>query len=305
MIPDWEANSVFFSALLPRALPAFWGRLQAILAAYGIRPRLVGGTRDIWVRDFLPVQSAKGRFAKFRYAPEYLRGFDHLRTPDEVCSRLPFLRGLRFSPLRLDGGNLVASRRLAIVTDRIFQLNRGRSQAAVCDMLCDLLEVPRCLVIPPEPGDLFGHADGVVRFLDETSVVINDYRREDPGYGGRLHATLAGAGLHVEVLPYRPGGTARNGVPSAVGNYTNFVRVGRFVVVPAYDLPEDDVARCRLQTLLPEAQVVSLPSRDLARRGGVLHCISWTIRLPGAARDLREVDGSIPIKRCRSPSTRY
>lgn len=280
MIPDWEANSVFFSDLLPRALPALWERLQAVLVANGIRPRLVSGTRDIWVRDFLPVQAATGRFVKFRYDPDYLRGFGHLRTRDDICGHLPFLRGLRFSPLRLDGGNLVYSRRLVIVTDKIFQENRGRSQATLRADLCAVLGVDRCLVIPAEPGDLFGHADGVVHLLDEETVVASDYTAVDSDYGRRLHATFTGAGLRMEVLPYRPAASVRRGVPSAVGNYVNFARVGRLVLVPAYGFPEDKTVRRRLLALLPNSYVVSVPCRDLARRGGVLHCASWTPRLP-------------------------
>ncbi len=279
MAPDWEADTVFFAASLPYELPAFWRRLEAALARNAVEPRLVHGAKDIWVRDFLPVQTTPDRFVKFRYDPDYLRGFGRLRTGNDVCRGLPFLAGLRFSPLRMDGGNLVASRRLAIITDKAFWENRTRSRAAVCASLCDLLGGARCLVIPAEPGDIFGHADGVVQFLDETTVAVNDYSATSPRYARRLHAVLAGAGSRVEILPFSPDASIHRGVPSAVGNYVNCLRVGRLILVPAYGRAEDSVARRRLQALLPGSNVVSVPCRELARRGGVLHCVSWTARL--------------------------
>jgi len=279
MVPDWETNAVFFAASLPHVLPGLWHRLAAALARNGVEPRLVGGTKDIWVRDFLPVQAAPRRFVKFRYEPDYLRGFGHLRTGEEVCERLSFLGNLRHSSLRLDGGNMVSSRQVVILTDKAYRENRTWSRPGFRAALRATLGVARCLVIPAEPGDCFGHADGVVRFLDERSVVVNDHSAQDPSYGRRLREILTRAGLRVEVLPYRPDTSVNDGVPSAVGNYLNFLQVGPLILVPAYGAPEDEPARRRLESLLPGAQVIPIPCAELAARGGVLHCASWTVRL--------------------------
>ena len=53
----------------------------------------------------------------------------------------------------------------------------------------------RLIFIPQEPGDVTGHADGVVRFIDGDSVVVNDYRRVDPEYGDFCSLRLTEAGL--------------------------------------------------------------------------------------------------------------
>ena len=134
--------------------------------------------------------------------------------------------------------------------------------------------------------DVIGHADGVVRFFDDQMVAVNDYSKLDPGYGRRLGRVIERAGLRAEPVPYCPVDDEHDGIPSAVGNYLNFLRVGGFVVMPAYGLPEDGAACRVIERLLPGTEVVPLRCEDLARDGGVLNCVAWTLR---AAADLPPV----------------
>jgi agmatine deiminase len=136
-------------------------------------------------------------------------------------------------------------------------------------------------------GDWIGHPDGVVRFLDDDWVVINDYSEVDPTYGDELVRILGRHRLQVEVLPYIVDAEPRRGeIGSAVGNRVNFLRVGNLVVMPVYGIPQDDAAIRKMETFLPGTDVVPLPSSELAREGGVGNCVSWTIRgIDPAARN--------------------
>lgn len=51
------------------------------------------------------------------------------------------------------------------------------------------------------------------------------------------------------------------------------------VIVSSYGMPEDVEAVQKLNRLCPEATVVSVPCLNLAREGGVLQCVSWTVRV--------------------------
>src|SRR5262249_43608311 len=138
--------------------------------------------------------------------------------------------------------------------------------------------------IPKEPGDEVGHADGVVRFVTEDRVLINDYSRVDPGYGERLRSLLEKRGLEVETLPLfeeKDRRRRRDDLPSAVGLYINYLRVGDVVVLPGYGRPEDRVAVEKMRRALPMAAVSQVPCRSLTEKGGVLNCISWTIKEKG------------------------
>jgi agmatine deiminase len=129
---------------------------------------------------------------------------------------------------------------------------------------------------------VIGHADGVVRFIAEDRVLINDYTAIDPGYGERLHSLLERKGLQVETLPrFGEGDAGADGIASAVGIYINYLRVGDVVVVPGYDTPEDEVALEMARQAMPDARVFQLPCWDLAEEGGVLNCVSWTIKRKG------------------------
>ena len=284
MIPDWDTDAVHFSDLLPVRQPDLWTRLVAILDAIGVGYRLVEGTRDIWVRDFMPVQVAAGDFVLFRHEPDYLRGHEHLVTPDEIrCLVSPGSR-LRRCGINLDGGNVVASTKLAILTDKVYRENPGRERSGLRTELAEVLRA-NVVFIPKEPYDMIGHADGVVRFVRDGAVVVNDYREVDPGYGKRLEAALRRHGLAIERLPHFRVEEEHDGIPSAVGNYVNFLRVSSLVVVPAYGVMQDDLACRTLERLLPGATVVPLRCEELAREGGVLNCVAWTTRTDAHPRN--------------------
>ena len=185
MIPDRETNAVFISGLLPGRHPRV---AAALRAASSDRLRVIPGTRDVWCRDYMPVQLAPGRFVQFRYDPDYLRGDPHLRTKN--AAGLLNLEHCQWSNLVLDGGNVVRWHETAIITDKVFEENPKLSEPQVRRELERLLEVERLVVIPREPGDVVGHADGVVRFVDRDTLLVNDYGGMGRRYERRLREAL-------------------------------------------------------------------------------------------------------------------
>ena len=145
--------------------------VDGVLGTHGIPVRFLDGTRDIWARDYCPIQVAPDRFVKFRYFPDYLRGEheDLVTDDDTICQQLDGLGHCQRSDIILDGGNVVATRSTAIVTDKVYRENAGRQRGQLRRELREALELTDCVLIPKEPYDPIGHADGVVRFLDEGS----------------------------------------------------------------------------------------------------------------------------------------
>ena len=132
--------------------------------------------------------------------------------------------------------------------------------------------------MPAEPGDIFGHADGVLRFVHDGLVVINDYRHVDRHFGKQLRCVLRRHRLDRVELPYFIEQRTVHGIPSALGNYVNFLRLQQLLIVPAYGVPTDELALRKLSGLVPDVPVVSLDCRGLARHGGVLNCATWTVQ---------------------------
>src|SRR5262249_40892573 len=159
----------------------------------------IPGTSDIWCRDYMPIQLAETRFCQFVYKPDYLREHQHLVTPAEKC-RLHFMQDCRQEPIVLDGGNVVASRSKVILTEKVYKENPGIERPRLRARLEEVFQAD-CVFTPKQAGDDVGHSDGVVRFMDENRVLVNDYSTVDPVYGERVRGVLERKGLEVETLP--------------------------------------------------------------------------------------------------------
>lgn len=280
MIADWQTNCVLVADLLSQRHPVVFQQLQMILKDRRVLLKEVAGNRDIWIRDAAPIEVSSNEFVQFLYQPDYLRGYEHRITKPETFNGLSFIKRLQLSELVIDGGNVVGSTSNVILTDKVLKENPNRDRSEVEHELKQLLRVERIIFIPKEPYDVFGHSDGMVRFIDENTVIMNDYSTIDPKFAIRLRASLERHGLKIELLPYSLERRSTDGISSAVGNFVNYLRVGDLFIVPCYGIPDDLDATLRLQTLSPSATVVPLNCLSLAREGGVLQCVSWTIRVP-------------------------
>lgn len=276
MIPDWETNRLFLSDRLGIRFPALVANLRSLLK--GVSIEIIPGTSDIWCRDYMSIQIDEGKFCQFVYSPDYLLGHERLITPAENC-RLPFMEDYRQEEINLDGGNVVASRTKVILTDKVYTENPSIARRRLTDRLEQVFQA-ECIFIPKQAGDDVGHSDGVVRFVAEDRVLVNDYSGVDPAYGTKVWKLLEKHGLEVEMLPmFEEKRKRRRGdLLSAVGIYINYLRVGDVVVIPAFDRPEDEAALEKVRHVMPDARVFQLPCRSLAEEGGVLNCVSWTIK---------------------------
>jgi hypothetical protein len=191
--------------------------LGRILADHGIPLRSIAGTRDVWCRDYMCVQLAPGEFLQYRYEPDYLRDrFERLMTRPGDIAPIPEVETCSTSDIILDGGNVARWGSRCIVTEKLFQENSGLARGDLLRRLREALRVEDLIVIPREPYDVVGHADGVVRFLDDGLVVINDYSEAAPWYGRRLKSILRRAGPEWVELPYRPEDASHGDIPSRI-----------------------------------------------------------------------------------------
>ena len=74
MIPDWQTNKVYFSGRLEIDYPTIHSNIQHALIDLKIEPQYLTGTKDVWARDYMPIQIMKDEFIEYRYDPDYLQG---------------------------------------------------------------------------------------------------------------------------------------------------------------------------------------------------------------------------------------
>lgn len=116
---------LYFSSQLntPKYKPAA-DRMFAALDLFNIKYKLLNNTKDIWLRDFMPVKTKSGKYVSFRYEPSYLDGSPELRTDfrRNVVPNFDF-KNLVYTDINLDGGNVVfsPSKEKIIISDRVFR----------------------------------------------------------------------------------------------------------------------------------------------------------------------------------------
>jgi agmatine deiminase len=279
MTGDSQTNFLYLADSLPVKYPAFYNALKLLIEEQGIRHGLLPGTRDVWAVDYMPIQLSNGEFIQFTYSPDYLRNSKTWRKTisdvDAICRSINIKT--KKSEIILDGGNLIRAGKKAILCDKIFSENPGIPQSELIGKLMDLLQVEELTLIPTDPEDFTGHADGLVRFYDEDTVLVNDYGEEESSFKHALESALTKAGFRLIRVPYNPYENASK--DDAIGTYLNFLQMTGFLLIPVFDKQEDEQALRLFEQLYPKLDIRTVNSSAIARDGGLLNCISWNIKL--------------------------
>ena len=257
------------SGLLSYIYPSDTANLTAALDTHNIPYRFLPNTKDIWVRDFMPVRTGSGKLVSFRYEPSYLKNDPDLRTDFRKDLAPQLGLSVTYSNINLDGGNVVFSPSGArvLISDRVFSENPEYPSAALMRELSELLEA-EVLIIPSLKSDMTGHADGMARFLDDRTVLCNR-PLSSCGFEQQVKRAVQDCGLDAVDFPFVPAG----GV-SAVGCYLNYLETERVVFLPVFGIEQDAEAETSARQLFSK-EIVPVNIREIAQQGGCLNCISW------------------------------
>jgi agmatine deiminase len=122
------------------------------------------------------------------------------------------------------------------------------------------------------------HADGVVRYYDNQTVLINGYKSTDKiEFQRRLTRELKNQGLKTIEIPYNP--YDNSDYDMADGLYINYLQMENFVLLPTFEKNEDERAYRQFEQLFPGQQIRTIDSREVSVDGGVLNCITWNIKV--------------------------
>lgn len=252
------------------------------------------GTPNVWCRDYMPVKNAAGAFVQFEYRPSYMKEskYDQWFPDPIVLHQQIGLEVVNALDFKLDGGNVELHGNKAIVTDRVFRDNNCSTieqETALRNKLRTELAVEKLIIVPEYPYDFTGHIDGLVRFVDDSTVLINDYTEElsliakDANvyrkkildqWHHTFRNTLYNADLALEILPY---GIKEDQINrSAEGIYLNFLLLPDLIIMPIYgNLELDKKASDQLKRLYGR-DVHGVVANELSREGGVINCVTWS-----------------------------
>ncbi|MBR5664357.1 MAG: agmatine deiminase family protein, partial [Bacteroidales bacterium] len=279
MTTDSLTNTVYFSGMLPEKCPQLNAQITEALQKHGIPYSYLSETKDIWCRDFMPIQVEEERLVFYKYTPDYLQDTAyHLKLQTEpekvfIAEENHFGGMLKFRKdidLVLDGGNVVKCGDTVVMTDKIFVENRDKTPAEVERILCDAFQCD--ILFLPWDGERYGHSDGIVHYVGDGKILLTNYQDFSKHFYYRFRKVLDKK-FEVITLKYK---VKRHRERSWC--YINFLQVGKLVLVPQLGTEEDRQALEQIEKALPCCDVVGISALEAVRKGGALNCISWNIK---------------------------
>jgi len=277
MISASQTNYLYLADSLPKKYLDFYNRFTKVLSECEISFSLLPHTKDIWAVDYMPIQIGDEDFIQFVYNPDYLQSKTWLQSisdVDGICKAIDLEP--EKSKIKLDGGNVVTTNTAVIMSNKVFKENLSFKQKDLINALKSLFKVENLFFVPVDPTDTIGHADGMVRFIDDKTVLINKYSEVDIDIQLNLKMALHNAGLDWIEIPYNPYHNKNN--IQANGMYINFLQMEKVVIIPTFNIKDDEIAVKLFEEIFTHHEIRTIDSNDIANQGGVLNCITWNIK---------------------------
>ncbi|MCX6158013.1 MAG: agmatine deiminase family protein [Ignavibacteriae bacterium] len=250
---------------------------------------------DIWIRDWapIPVKFGKGKiiYLKPNFTTGYYKGYYQSYIPKlKIASdKLSEYLGIKVIelPLNTDGGNFAFNGKDTIIlTNRIISNNETLSIDEIRNIYKRTLGIKNVIFVPVEPGDITGHTDGTLRFIDYKTIIIGKYPKkykEENMFAEELTKELGTQlGNNCKIIRIEneilDDGNGKSDILSASGNYINFLKINNKIFLPIYGTQSDEKAYYSLKTSVSRYDILKVKAKELikiSKAGGVLNCITW------------------------------
>lgn len=282
MISDYNCNKVYFSELMKNS-PKYKKNFQqiiSVLEANHINFDFLKSTKDIWARDYMPIQVNKKKFIEYRYDPDYLQGkkYRSIKSYSDIVCFENNIETIK-TDIIIDGGNVIKSEHAVIMTDKVVEENKANyKKDALIEKLYELFETDRLALIPwDKENDYLGHADGMLRFINNNSVLIQGYFEDyDSRFKDLLYSSLENAGISWTPIHYE----VENSSVELNWAYLNFLQLNDLILVPQFGIDEDKIALKKIRSVYSQYKsdkIIGIEMNDIVAEGGALNCISWSI----------------------------
>ncbi len=233
--------------------------------------------RDIWMRDFTTIHPY--RPIQFRYSAAAQSG--NQGNADWVQDRFNTFtekNGIDYpyTDLILDGGNVVDNHKgKVVITDRfLIDNNLNKNQAK--QILNKTLHAQEIAIIPADDPKGLAHADGMVMFIDENTLVLNQY--EEPFRTDIIQElkTSFPSITIIEINAEWNDSIWDKKFSSACGVYVNSLMTKRNIYLPTFGNNLDHAIR---EQIIPytSKKIISIPSERVCFMGGNVRCLGWQL----------------------------
>ena len=283
-ITDDKTNEVYVSKLIDTESGGLDKQTRSVLKtcieAHFPDLELLINTRDVWARDYMPIQLTQNLFLGYTYNPDYLVKKDPKyitnwqlhKVYTQKQEKLFDKRTVVPIPLILDGGNVVKAiwkgKPCMIMCNKVLTENNVTENEfrdwwdQWWNKNFDGTEMK--LVLLPWEGEKdnpIGHADGMVRYIGNGHVLMTNYldfdkkyeyyKKEEERFGYKLWKALSEAGFEVKKLEFWDkfdGNDIFKILFDESWCYINYLQVDNRILVPRLGYPElDEEARTQIE----------------------------------------------------------
>ena len=319
-ITDDKTNKLYISSLIDRMEGNLdievRSKLKSCIIDFCPNCELLFNTRDVWTRDYMPIQLTDDLYLGFTYKPDYLIDYQkcttnwqlhNVHTQKQVIRREHFEFDIVQMPIILDGGNVVKAvvnnKPCMIMCDKVLQENNV-NETEFRDWWGrwwkdNFNGTEMQLVLLPWEGkevNPIGHADGIVRYIGNNKVLMTNYADYDQIYGSdysKLYRKkLSEAGFDVIELSYLAKlDYGKDKMFRLLCKhswcYINYLQVDNKILLPmlGYDVLDNEAKQQVEQALNVEVKLIDVDMtsivedmNDNQNSGGALNCLTWTIR---------------------------
>ena len=233
---------------------------------------------DIWMRDFttvnphLPVQ--------FRYTWASMTKQDSITVQNSFAAFADQYNIQRNKTnLLIDGGNIVDNYAGRVITTTRFMEDNNLTYERAKQEISTLLGAAEVAILEPDEETL-AHSDGMVSWIDENTLLVNDYS-SDPPFKTLIMDELLSAfptvtivEVPVEYTTNPPG--QWDGFESACGVNLNAVVTYRNIYVPVFNMPHDQSVVDLIKQSTSK-NVITINAESVCPMGGSVRCLTWQL----------------------------
>lgn len=233
---------------------------------------------DIWMRDFTTINPFNP--VQFDYTSASMSSQESRQVQNSFQSF-----ALRYeierikTDLVLDGGNIVDNYRGRVITTTRFMEDNDLTYQEAKQELIDLLEAKQVAIIEPD-DEVLAHSDGMVSWIDDDVLLVNDYS-DEPKFRSLVLDELKTAFPDVTIIEvpveYKSDRYDQlKNISSACGVNLNATVTFNNIYVPIFNMPhEQEVVKIIKKNT--SKNVITINAENVCSMGGSVRCLTWQL----------------------------
>ncbi len=239
---------------------------------------LVVDLYDIWMRDFTTVNPHAP--VQFTYTWASMTKSESQEVQGSFAAFADRYGIKRESTdFIIDGGNIVDNYAGRVITTTRFMEDNDLNYEEAKETLMELLDASEIAILEPDE-EVLAHSDGMVSWIDENTLLINDYSNH-PEFRALILDELEYAFPNVEIIEvpveYKTNPPGEwEGFESACGINLNATLTYENIYVPTFNMPHEQEAL----TIIEEntsRKLIPVNAEGVCAIGGSVRCLTWQL----------------------------